>query len=241
MGSLLLLAGEREELVLRPAAAGLWPRYAVALLPMLAAVAVAGLTRAPGWTPDGIALLWGSDPAAHLLVALAGCLAALAAYAARRRLGRAAMVLLVPIAASAVALASGLPARWGLPAGLAAVSLLLLGFVEASRRGTRYHFTNVRVVERRSFPRPLQLQVRHDAMRDLDARQGPLGRLLDMGDLHPVGAAEPTPTLRAVHPYARVRTLLELLVRRATVNDYLRQELELDGKAGAAMAALQRR
>jgi hypothetical protein len=248
MASLLLLAGEKEELVLRPTAAGLWPRYALALLPMLGAVALFGIARSPSWVPaaaPGWQLwrhLWGTDPAAHLLVALCACLAAAASYAARRSLVRAAAILLVPIAASAVALASGLPMPWGLPAGLAAVSLLLAGLVEAARRGTRYHVTNVRTVERRSFPRHVQLQVRHDALRDLDARQGWLGRLLDTGDLHPVaGDGEPAPTLRAVHPYARVRRMLELLVRRATVNDYLRQELELDGQVGAAVAALQRR
>jgi hypothetical protein len=126
---------------------------------------------------------------------------------------------------------------------LAAESVPLLAWAELRRLGTHHHVTNLRLVKRTTFPRRAEQAERHAELSDVDVRQGPLARAADVGTLLPLTSPPAAHPLRmaGVRPLARIRHLVEVLVRQATATEYLREQQGLERQQQEALAALQRR
>lgn len=238
MGGPTLLPGEREVLRLRPSPLGWLRRYAVALLPAAWGGALWLAFQSAAWRAGHH-----TPPFVHFL-GIAGLAAGglVLAAATRRRLP---FVLAAVLAVGATVLAASLRAEatQALSLTYALASVPLLAWAELRRLGTRYHVTTLRLMARTTFPRRSEQVERHAELTDVDVRQGPLGRLLDVGTLAPL-AAPPSPQplrLAGVRPLRRVLHLVEVLVRQATATDYLRERQGLERQQAEALAALHRR
>lgn len=244
MGGLTLLPGEREVLRLHPHPLGWLRRYAVALLPAAWGGFLWWLYHAAFWQDSETLrrVVVGSPFAAHLAM-LAGL--ALGGYALGKLLRPSALyaALGIGVAASASTLVAGYDPRLALPIFVAASAVSALTWAELSRLGTHHHVTTLRLVERTTFPRRSEQAERHAELGDVDVKQGPLGRLADVGTLLPVANPPPARPLRlvGVRPLRRVRHLIGVLVRQATATDYLRERLDLERQQAEALAALHRR
>jgi hypothetical protein len=245
MGGLTPLPREREVLRSRPHPLGWLRHYAAALLPVAWGGVLWLLFHAPAWQDTGgfRRILVGSQFAAHL-DSLAGlALGGLFLSKALRRRAFLHTALAIGAAASLWVLLTGANERDALPLLVAASGVPLLAWAELRRLGTHHHVTTLRLVVRTTFPRRGERVERHAELGDVDVRQGPLGKLFDVGTLLPV-ATSPSPhplRLVGVRPLRRVLRLVEVLVRQATATEYLRKELGLERQQAEALAALQRR
>ncbi|MEA3202493.1 MAG: hypothetical protein QOI63_159 [Thermoplasmata archaeon] len=246
MGGLTLLPGEREVLRLHPSPLGWLPRYGLALLPAAWGAALWAVFHSARWLgrPQELApIILGSPFAAHLWslggLLLGGQMLGLA----RRDSSPFWTAVGLGVAASVAAIVLPLPAEQTLPLLVAAGSVVLLLWAELRRLGTHHHVTNLRLVVRTSFPRRGERSERHAELSDVDVRQGPLGRLLDVGTLLPLATPPAPHPLRLVgtRRLRRVLHLVEVLVRQATASDYLRERQGLEAQQAEALAALQRR
>jgi hypothetical protein len=246
MGGLPLLPGEREVLRFHPSPLGWLPRYAAALVPALWGCALWGVFHSARWLarPHGLGPIFLGSPFAAHLWSLGGLLLGGQALSTVRR-SRAPLwtALAVGATASLVAIPAPWPAEQTLPFLVVAGSAVLLLWAELRRLGTSHHLTTLRLVVRTSFPRRGENAERHAELSDVDVRQGPLGKLLDVGTLLPV-ATPPSPhplRLIGVPRVRRVLRLVEVLVRQATATDYLRERQGLEVQQAEALAAPQRR
>lgn len=245
MGGLTLLPGEREVRHSHPHPLGWLRHYSLALLPLAWAELLWLLYHSPAWrdTPGLSRIVLGSRFAAHL-DALAGLwLGGLLLSRMLRRPSFLATALGIGAAASLLTLVVGADERNAIPLLVAASALPILAWAELRRLGTHHHLTTLRLVVRTTFPRRAERIERHAELGDIDVRQGPMGRLLDVGTLLPVGNPPSAHPLRlaGVRPLRRVLRLVEILVRQATATEYLREELGLERQQAEALAALQRR
>lgn len=241
---LQLMPGEREVLRFRPSPLGWLGRYGAALLPALWGLALWAIFHSAAWHDGGLrALVLGSVFAAHV-DALGGlALGGWALARLRRQPGLLVLGLGLGVAASFVVILAGAQPTEGLPWTVAAGSLPLLAWAELSRLGTHHHVTNLRLVKRTTFPRRDEQAERHAELSDIDVKQSPLARPLDVGTLLPLTTPPATHPLRLVgaRPLRRILHLLEVLVRQATATDYLREQQGLERQQQEALAALQRR
>lgn len=258
MGAAPLLPGEHEELRLRPAAAGYLPLYLIALLPAVAGAILWGLSRLPSWQccPDPARPsspswqvwnhLWGDEMALAFYAVAGIVVAAIVDYAIRRKartfVAATAALTLLMIGAAALD-GTGLRRHDVIVFLTAGLSIPALAWVEWRRRCTEYVFTNLRLIARRRAPRSEQ-SVRHEDLVDLKAKR----TMGDAGTIIPVlgqAAAAAAPTrqplrFKGVRPFGRTKSLVELLIQRATAGDYLRADQRLEQRIAEARSSLQR-
>jgi hypothetical protein len=242
------MPGEREELHLRPSPSGFAKRYALGLLWPLWSCAALTMLASQRW----VATLGNDQEAVVQLLVATGPLAVGAFLVWRRRVAWALALAAGVGAAAAIAivilprLGLGDPGPiWRTAAGYGLLVLPAALWVDVRRATTHYHLTTLRIVVRTSVPRRFEQTLHYSDIADVDARKYAWG---DTGTIQPILARPPTPAAPAapaprlvgVKPFFRVRTLLGVLIQRATATEWLRAEQRLDQQVQDALAALQR-
>jgi Bacterial PH domain len=247
---LRLLPGEKELVRLRPSPGAWLGRYLLAAL----------------WALWGVALLWGplatQSVFVKLLLAVAGPVVVGAAlFVPRRKYAR---LMLTVLAGAGCALMAVADEETGAYVGYGLMLAGLMAFLltETDRRLRTYHLSNLRMLHHGGLWEKEGWTVHYDAVLDVDAQQGPLGRLLGYGTLEPVlqatrtPVARPTkrrkvsvpamsdidmsavPRLRGVGRFGRARHLVTCFIQDATATEYLREEQQTARRVSEAIRAM---
>ncbi|MHB8632502.1 MAG: hypothetical protein ACYDBQ_00855 [Thermoplasmatota archaeon] len=239
-----MLPGETVVHRLRPSAWSFAPLYGVAAVQALAALPLAWLLGSPGWRSGSQGSPWlfwhylyGNGVADALVAGLllaAGTVAFAAVARARPAVLAAGFGLdLLAVAGAALGGSAALP--WAVMA-----TGLLSGIVaETHRRLTLLYVTTFRVWRVQSWLSPGETQARLVDVADLDGRQGPVARLFGSGTLVAVLKGPlPKESFRGVHPFPRMRELVEVLVQEAAASPGLQREHQTRERKARLLAEL---
>lgn len=165
-------------------------------------------------------------------------------YATRRLWGRLFLATAGAVGAPAVGLYVG-PGAYGvwIPITVAAVSIIAVVLTEVDRRLRAVRFTTLRVIVPAGMWGRDTYTAHYEAIQDIDAEQGPAGRLFGHGRLHlhlrKVKRHEAaTIVLPAMRRFNRVRDLLTLLIREATASAYMRDSEKIPQRVAESLAGL---